>query len=78
MPYRKLGRTNFLCSRLVFGGAASSGGKAVRLLKAAFDVGVNFYDLGSNAYYKGSECAFAPFLAEHRRDGSRPSAVASH
>src|SRR5262245_55744258 len=67
MPYRKLGRTNFMCSRLVFGGgAALIGGKAVRLLNAAFDAGVNFYDLGSNAYYKGSERAFAPFLAEHR------------
>jgi aryl-alcohol dehydrogenase-like predicted oxidoreductase len=67
MPYRKLGRTNFLCSRLVFGGgAALMGGRAVRLLGAAFDAGVNFYDLGSNAYYKGSERAFAPFLAAHR------------
>ncbi len=67
MPYRKLGRTNFMCSHLVFGGgAALMGGKAVRLLEAAFDVGVNFYDLGSNVYYKGSERAFAPFLAAHR------------
>ncbi|WP_165235700.1 aldo/keto reductase [Aquisphaera insulae] len=67
MPYRKLGRTNFLCSRLVFGGgAALIGGKAVPLLNAAFDAGVNFYDLGSNAYYKGSERAFAPFLAANR------------
>ncbi len=67
MPYRKLGRTNFMCSCLVFGGgAALMGGKAVRLLNAAFDAGVNFYDLGSNAYYKGSERAFAPFLAAHR------------
>ncbi len=33
MPYRKLGRTNFMCSHLVFGGgAALMGGKAVRLL----------------------------------------------
>lgn len=69
MPYRKLGRTNFLCSRLVFGGgAALMGGRAVRLLDAAFDAGVNFYDLGSNAYYKGSERAFAPFLKAHRGD----------
>src|SRR5262249_32368713 len=67
MPYCKLGRTNFLCSRLVFGGgAALMGGKAVRLLNAAFDAGVTFYDLGSHAYYKGSERAFAPFRAEHR------------
>jgi aryl-alcohol dehydrogenase-like predicted oxidoreductase len=67
MPYRQLGRTNFLCSRLVFGcGAALIGGRAVRLLDAAFDAGVNFYDLGSDAFYKGSERAFAPFLAAHR------------
>ena len=67
MPYRKLGRTNFMCSRLVFGGgAALIGGKAVQLLEVAFGAGVNFYDLGSNAYYKGSERAFAPFLAAHR------------
>jgi aryl-alcohol dehydrogenase-like predicted oxidoreductase len=67
MPYRKLGRTNFMCSRLVFGGgAALSGGKAVRLLEVAFGAGVNFYDLGSNVFYKGSERAFAPFLAAHR------------
>jgi aryl-alcohol dehydrogenase-like predicted oxidoreductase len=32
----------------------------------AFGAGVNFYDLGSNAFYKGSERAFAPFLAAHR------------
>jgi aryl-alcohol dehydrogenase-like predicted oxidoreductase len=44
------------------------GGKAVRLLDAAFDAGVNFYDIGSNAYYRGSERAFAPFLAAHRGD----------
>ena len=63
MPYRKLGRTNFLCSRLVFGGgAALMGGKAVRLLNTAFDAGVNFYDLGSHAYYKGSERKPSPFL----------------
>jgi aryl-alcohol dehydrogenase-like predicted oxidoreductase len=69
MPYRKLGRTNFLCSRLVFGGgAALMGGKAVRLLEEAFGAGVNFYDIGSNAFYKGSERAFAPFLAAHRGD----------
>lgn len=69
MPYRKLGRTNFVCGRLVFGGgAALMGGRAVRLLETAFDAGVNFYDLGSNAYYKGSERAFAPFLAAHRGD----------
>ena len=74
MPYLKLGRTNFMCSRLVFGGgAALMGGKAVRLLNAAFDAGVNFYDLGSNVFYKGSERAFAPFLAAHRVGPTTPT-----
>ena len=74
MPYRKLGRTNFMCSRLVFGGgAALMGGKAVRLLNAAFDAGVNFYDLGSNAYYKGSERPSPPSSRRTAaRSGSRP------
>ena len=79
MPYRKLGRTNFMCSRLVFGGAALMGGKAVRLLNAAFDAGVNFYDLGSNAYYKGSERAFAPsWRHTAARLGHVEGAVATH
>jgi Predicted oxidoreductases of the aldo/keto reductase family len=64
----------FLCSRLVFGGgAALMGGKAVRLLNAAFDAGVNFYDLGSNAYYKGSERPSPPSSRRTAaRSGSRP------
>ena len=54
MTYRKLGRSNFVSSRLVFGcGAALAGGKAVRLLDRAFEVGINHYDVGSNIYYKG-------------------------
>ena len=36
MAYRKLGRTNFLSSRLIFGcGAALAGGKGVRFLRQA-------------------------------------------
>lgn len=67
MTYRKLGRTNFMASRLVFGcGAALAGGKAVRLLDQAFEAGINFYDIGSNAYYRGSEKNLAPFLKAHR------------
>ncbi|MBP8129027.1 MAG: aldo/keto reductase [Candidatus Hydrogenedentes bacterium] len=69
MAYRKLGRTNFLASRLVFGcGAALSGGRGVHLLERAFEAGVNYYDNGSNLYYRGSEKAFAPFLRAHRDD----------
>ena len=67
MTYRKLGRTNFMSSRLVFGcGAALVGGKAVRLLDRAFEAGINHYDVGSNIYYKGSEQSLAPFLKANR------------
>lgn len=67
MTYRKLGRTGFLSSRLVFGcGAALMGGRSVRLLQRAFEAGINHYDVGSDIYYKGSERGLAPFLKEHR------------
>ena len=69
MTYRKLGRTDIVSSRLVFGcGAALAGGKAVRLLDRAFEAGINHFDVGSNIYYKGSERALAPFLKAHRDD----------
>ena len=67
MTYHKLGRTNFMSSRLVFGcGAALVGGKAIRLLDRAFEAGINHYDVGSNVYYKGSEQSLAPFLKANR------------
>jgi aryl-alcohol dehydrogenase-like predicted oxidoreductase len=67
MTYRKLGRTNFMSSRLVFGcGAALVGGKGVRLLDRTFEAGINHYDVGSNAYYKESERSLAPFMKAHR------------
>ncbi|NIA13192.1 MAG: hypothetical protein GWP08_03855 [Nitrospiraceae bacterium] len=67
MTYRKLGRTNIVSSRLVFGcGAALAGGKAVRVLDRAFEAGINHYDVGSNTVYKGSERSLAPFLKAHR------------
>ena len=67
MTYRKLGRTGFMSSRLVFGcGAALMGGKAVRLLQRAFEAGINHFDVGSDIYYKGSERYLAPFLKDHR------------
>ncbi len=69
MSYRQLGRTKFMSSRLVFGcGAALAGGKAVRLLGRAFEQGVNFFDVGYDDYYKGSEKYLAPFLKSHRKD----------
>ena len=69
MRYRQLGRTRWMSSTLVFGcGAALAGGKAVRLLDRAFEAGINFYDVGSDIYYKGSERAMAPFMKAHRDD----------
>ena len=67
MTYWKLGRTNFMSSRLVFGcGAALAGGKAVRLLDLAFEAGINHYDVGSDIVYKGSERSLSPFLKANR------------
>jgi aryl-alcohol dehydrogenase-like predicted oxidoreductase len=69
MTYRRLGRTNFMSSRLVFGcGAALRNKGAVRLLNRAFEAGINHYDVGSDIYYKGSERNLAPFLKAHRND----------
>lgn len=69
MPYRKLGRTNFMCSRLVFGcGAALAGGRAVHLLEHAYEAGINHYDVGYDAYYRGSEKHLAPFVKKYRDD----------
>jgi aryl-alcohol dehydrogenase-like predicted oxidoreductase len=67
MTYRKLGRTNFMSSRLVFGGgAALAGGKAVRLLDRALEAGINHFDVGSNVIYRGAEKSMAPFLKQNR------------
>ncbi|MBW2086878.1 MAG: aldo/keto reductase [Deltaproteobacteria bacterium] len=67
MTYRKLGRTCFHSSRLVFGcGAALAGGKAVRLLDRAFEAGINHFDVGSEMVYRGAERSLAPFLKAHR------------
>lgn len=69
MQYRKLGKTNFMSSTLVFGcGAALAGGKAVRLLERAYEQGVNFFDVGYDDYYKGSEKHLAPFIKRHQGD----------
>lgn len=69
MRYRKLGRTNFMCSRLVFGGgAALVAGKAVRLLDRAYEQGVNHYDVGCDDDYKGAEKNLAAFFKRHRGD----------
>ena len=67
MAYRRLGRTNWMASRLAFGcGAALTGGKGVRLLERTFEAGVNYYDTGRP--YGDSERQLAPFLKAHRDD----------
>ncbi len=67
MTYRKLGRTGFMSSRLVFGcGAALKRGSAVRLLDRAFEAGINHFDVGSDIVYKGSERHLAQFLKTRR------------
>jgi aryl-alcohol dehydrogenase-like predicted oxidoreductase len=66
---RKLGRTGFEASRLVFGcGAALSRGRKDDLLEAAFDAGINTFDNGSRRYYNDAEVNLAPFLARHKQD----------
>ena len=67
MTYRQLGRTGYRASRLVFGcGAALSRGPRPDLLDAAFDAGINVFDVGFRGYYKDAEENLAPFLKKRR------------
>ena len=67
MTYRKLGRTGWNSSRLVFGcGAALTGRRRDSLLDAAFDAGINTFDVGFSGYYEDAERNLAPFLKKHR------------
>jgi aryl-alcohol dehydrogenase-like predicted oxidoreductase len=67
MTYRKLGRTNYEASRLVFGcGAALSRLPNDRLLNPAFEAGINVFDVGTSRYYKNAERHLAPFLKKYR------------
>lgn len=67
MSYRKLGRTGFDASRLVFGcGASLMFRRRDELLDAAFDAGVNVFDVGYRGYYRNAEENLAPFLAKVR------------
>ena len=69
MEYRKLGRTGFNGSRLIFGcGAALSSRRQDRLLHTAFDAGVNVFDVGFKHYYSDAEKNLAPFLKQRRDD----------
>ena len=67
MTYRKLGRTGFDASRLVFGcGAALMFRRKDDLLHAAFDAGINVFDVGYRGYYRNAEEHLAPFLKKVR------------
>ena len=69
MTYRKLGRTGFNASRLIFGcGAALGRQRRDQLLDTAFDSGVNVFDVGSSRYYADAEKNLAPFLSRRRDD----------
>ena len=66
MAYRTLGRTGHNSSRLIFGcGATLSRKPRDELLNAAFDAGVNTFDVGFTGYYKHAEKHLAPFLRTH-------------
>jgi hypothetical protein len=67
MTYRKLGRTDYRASRLIFGcGALLSDGRADQLLNTTFSAGVNAFDVGTRRYYSDAEKNLAPFLKKHR------------
>jgi hypothetical protein len=67
IPRRTLGRTGFEASRLVFGcGAALSRHPNEPLLNAAFEAGINVFDVGSSTFYADAERNLAPFLKKHR------------
>ncbi len=69
MTYRKLGRTGFNGSRLVFGcGAALMFWGKDDLLDQAYEHGVNVFDVGTSDYYRNAESNLAAF-AKKRRDG---------
>ena len=69
MSYRTLGRTGHNSSRLVFGcGATLSRDRHDDLLDAAFDAGVNTFDVGFKHYYSDAEKHLAPFLKKRRDD----------
>ncbi len=67
MTYGTLGRTGFEASRLIFGcGAALSRKRRDNLLHAAFDAGVNVFDVGTSRYYRHAEKHLADFARQKR------------
>jgi len=69
MTYRKLGRTGWNASRLIFGcGASLMFRRKDELLSVAFDAGINVFDVGYRGYYRDAEENMAAFLKKVRDD----------
>jgi aryl-alcohol dehydrogenase-like predicted oxidoreductase len=69
MTYRRLGRTGWNASRLVFGcGAALSRQPREKLLEKALGAGINVFDVGFRDYYRDAEKNLAHFIKRHRDD----------
>jgi len=69
MTYRKLGRTGFNASRLSMGcGASLMLFEKDDLLEAAYEAGVNVFDIGYRGYYQYAERNLAAFLKRRRDD----------
>jgi len=67
MTYRKLGRTGWNASRLVMGcGASLMFRERDALLNAAFDAGVNVFDVGYRGYYRNAEEHLGLFIQKVR------------
>jgi aryl-alcohol dehydrogenase-like predicted oxidoreductase len=67
MSYRRLGRTDWSASPLVFGcGAALMFRRKDALLNAAYDAGINVFDVGYRGYYRDAEENLAPFIRKVR------------
>ncbi len=67
MQYRTLGKTGFEGSRLVFGcGAALMFWGKDELLNAAFEHGVNVFDVGTSDYYRNAESNLGAFAKKNR------------
>ena len=67
LAHRRLGRTGWEASRLVFGcGAALSERPNDALLDAAFEAGINVFDVGFRGYYDDAEKHLGPFARKRR------------
>jgi len=67
MAHHRLGRTGWEASRLVFGcGAALYSRPNDPLLHAAFEAGINVFDVGYRGYYDDAEKHLGPFARKTR------------